>query len=201
MTSTLSKKHDFDTVFDSQEVFRLILDALSCPARVVSIQKYADKLFGAHPLFLTLALTLLDNEVSFCVLGDDLLEDEISSLTLAKKEQLQNADFIFICSAGEKEEAQRLQTAIENAKCGTLADPHKSATIIVCDKSPAASYVTLFGPGIAETLECHISHAVKNALELRDAQNYEYPQGIDLIFVSNAGELFALPRLARMGVK
>ena len=45
MSSTLSKKYSFDSVFDSQKVFRLILEAISNPSRVVNINESADKLF------------------------------------------------------------------------------------------------------------------------------------------------------------
>ena len=131
MISTLSKKHSFDTVFDSQKVFRLLLEAMSNPTRVVNIKEYADKLFGDHPVFLAAAMTLLDNEVSFNTCGNHSLSDEIASLTLAKREQIENADFVFVC------EPNAIKSVIENAKCGTLSDPHKSATVIIgnnCDK-------------------------------------------------------------------
>jgi len=60
MISTLSKKHNFDPVFDSQQVFRLLLEAMSNPTKVVNIKEYADKLYGGNPVFLALAMTLLE---------------------------------------------------------------------------------------------------------------------------------------------
>ncbi len=39
-------------------------------------------------------MTLLDNEVSFAVCGDDTLEDDIISLTLARSTESVDADFI-----------------------------------------------------------------------------------------------------------
>jgi len=157
MTLQLTKKYNFDPVLDSQKVYRLILEAMSHPGRVVDMGEYT---------VLSVARTLLDNEVSFIVLGSPEFADEIASLTLAKQEPLESADYIFICDPGE------MQTAIQSAKCGTLADPHKSATVVIQ------------GSGLE-----------KEATALRDAQNYEYPQGIDLLFISGAGELFAVPRL------
>ena len=189
MISTLSRKHSFDTVFDSQRVFRLVLEAMSNPARVVHIKEYAEKLNGDYPAFLAVAVTLLDNEVSFNTCENHSLSDEIASLTLARKEQIESADFIFVCDAKD------IKNVIENAKCGTLFDPHKSATIIIRDDDGPAHRITLRGPGIDGQKEVRITQTVKDAIALRDAQNYEYPQGIDLLFISGKGELFAIPRL------
>jgi alpha-D-ribose 1-methylphosphonate 5-triphosphate synthase subunit PhnH len=191
MISTLSKKHGFDTVFDGRKVFRLVLEAISNPSRVVNINEYADRLFGDHPAFLALAMTLLDNEVSFNTCENRPLSDEIASLTLAKREKIESADFVFVCDPNE------LKHAAESVKCGTLSDPHKSATVIVRNDGVQGHKLTLFGPGIDGRATLWATQTVKDAIALRDAQNYEYPQGIDLIFVSGAGELIAIPRLTR----
>jgi alpha-D-ribose 1-methylphosphonate 5-triphosphate synthase subunit PhnH len=176
MISTLSKKHSFDSVFDSQRVFRLVLEAMSNPGRTVHI--------GGGP-FLSLALTLLDNEVSFYAWGE--LSDEIVSMTLSKRDDMESADFIFTQDI----------SVIEAAKCGTLADPHKSATVIIQNDGDPIRKLTLSGPGIDGRVEIQASQTVKDAITLRDAQNYEYPQGIDLSFVSADGGMFAVPRLVK----
>jgi len=192
MISTLSRKHDFDTVYDSQKVFRLVLDAMSSPASAVNISQYAGKLYGDYPELLAVAMTLLDNEVSYTTLENHALSDEIASLTLAKWEKTGSADFVFVCDTKD------MKGAIENAKCGTLPDPHKSATVITHDDSQPACEVTLCGPGIDGRVTVRVSQTVKDAIIIRDLQHYEYPQGIDLIFISGAGELVAIPRLTRM---
>jgi alpha-D-ribose 1-methylphosphonate 5-triphosphate synthase subunit PhnH len=192
MISTLSKKHSFDTVYDSQKVFRLILEAMSNPARAVNISRYAGKLCGGQPVFLAVAMTLLDNEVSFNTCGDDSLAEEITLLTLSKTEPIESADYIFACFPG------KIKNLIENAKCGTLADPHKSATLIVRDGGGPVCRIKLSGPGIDGHITAEVTRTVEYAIALRDAQNYEYPQGVDMLFVSNEGRLFAIPRLTRM---
>ena len=196
MISALSKKHSFDTVFDGQKVFRLVLEAMSNPARVVNISEYADKLFGDRPAFLALAVTLLDNEVSFSTCEDHKLSDEIVSLTLAKNVELESADFVFI--GYPCEHPCEIKNTIENVKCGTLSDPHKSATVIIRNEDGLACWMQLYGPGIEDRARVHVTQTVKRAVVLRDAQNYEYPQGIDMLFVSDDGELLAIPRLTRM---
>ena len=221
MTLQLTKKHSFDEVFDSQKVFRLLLEAMSNPMRVVNIREYAEKFYGdcpdsmdgrrrafsgaADPAFLALAMTLLDNEVSFYVCENQSLSDEIASLTLAKRDKTESADYIFV------DNLDCMEYAIENAKQGTLADPHKSATVIIANDGVYASmnrqtdvsqpafssigWLTLSGPGIEGYKTVQVTQAVKDAIALRDAQNYEYPEGIDLIFVSGGGGLLAVPRL------
>ncbi|NLL63305.1 MAG: phosphonate C-P lyase system protein PhnH [Ruminococcaceae bacterium] len=210
MTLQLTKKHSFDTVFDSQKVFRIILEAVSNPARVLNIAKAANKLFGDFPEILSLAMTLLDNETGFYIYGNyknvsvespvdtvletavEQLEKDIASLTLARKVEATAADFIFVCDPSSTKEA------IEQAKCGTLIDPHKSATIVIQNDEELKCNLTLSGPGIDGVIKVFVSQAVKDALFYRDAQNYEYPEGIDLIFISKTGDLFAIPRLIKV---
>ena len=192
MTLPLTKKHSFDEVFDSKKMFRLILEAMSNPSRIVSINEYADKLYGNYPAFLAVAMTLFDNEVSFNTCENHSLSDEIASLTLAKKEPVETADFIFVC------DLNHMEYVINNAKCGALADPHKSATVILYNDGAPACRLRLAGPGINGRPEVQLTQAVKNAIAIREAQHYEYPQGVDLFFISGAGELVAIPRLVKV---
>jgi len=194
MTLQLTRKHSFDLVYDSQKIFRLVLHAISNPASFVSIKEYADKLYGDAPEFMALAMTLLDNEVSFNTCKDHRLSEEITLLTHAGREGAEHADFIFVRNLSD------LKNAIVKAKSGTLADPHKSATFIIRNDGEPVYRLTLSGPGIDGRTAISASQTVKDAIELRDAQNYEYPQGIDLLFISHAGEMFAVPRLTRMEV-
>ena len=195
MISPLSKKHDFNIVFDSQKVFRLVLEAMSNPTRIVSIKESSDKLFGNNAALLAVAMTLLDNEVSFSVCEDQSLTNDIASLTLAKKDVTNTADFVFV------DNPQYMESVIENVKCGTLSDPHKSATVVILNDDTSANQLTLWGPGINGRVDINTSQTVKNAIKLRDAQNYEYPQGIDLLFVTSGGDLLAIPRLTKMEAK
>lgn len=192
--SVLSKKHNFNEVFDSQSIFRKILEAMSNPARVVNIKQYAEKLFGKNPYLLALSMTLLDNEVSFSTYGNCALSDDIITLTLSKSDQISSADFIFVSNLRD------LMDAVRHAKYGTLADPHKSATVIVQNDGDAFCEMTLYGPGIDDKITVCVSEFVRTALEMRDYQYYEYPQGIDFLFVTGSGDLSAIPRTVRWKV-
>lgn len=185
----MKKMHTFDEVYDSQSIFRLILTAMSNPTKTVNIKEFSNKLFGKTPEFLAVAIALLDNEVSFNTCENEELSHEIVLLTLSKIEKLESADYIFVS------DILMLQKAIENSKCGTLRDPHKSATVIVRINNKKDALITLYGAGIDKKAELHTSPAVREALDIRDNQFYEYPQGVDLIFVSDNGDLFAIPRL------
>lgn len=186
---SFTKKHNFHKVFDAQQVFRQILTAVSNPTRVVNIGEAVSKLYGENPELLAIALTLLDNEVSFCACENRRLAEEIASLTLSREEELAKADFLFLTGGAE------LGRAIQDAKCGTLRDPHRSATVVVKDAGERACTLRLRGPGIAGSARLLVTQRAKIALAARDAQHYEYPQGIDFIFVSGGGDLFAVPRL------
>jgi len=165
---------------------------MSNPARVVNMKEYASKLVGGHPAFLAVAMALLDNEVSFHTCGNQSLSDEIMSLALAKSEPIESADYIFVS------DPKGAEYAIKNAKRGTLADPHKSATIIIRNDDPPVCRLTLSGPGIEYRITVQVAQTAKDAIAVRDGQNHEYPEGIDLLFVSSVGELYAIPRLTRM---
>jgi len=183
------KKFSFDEVFDSQKVYRLILTAISNPLRAVNIREFADKLYGDYPELLAVAMSLLDNEVSFFAFNNNELSEEIVSLTLARRDAVEEADYIFVT------DPSKLPYAIENAKCGTLRDPHRSATLIVRNTENRFCRLRLRGAGIKEETEFETTDHIKLALETRDRQFYEYPQGIDFIFVSENGELLSVPRL------
>ena len=194
MTLQLTKKHDFDIVFDSQKVFRHILDVMSNPGKTVNIRAHSDKLSGSYAATIAIAMTLLDNEVSFNTCGNHVLESEITSLTLAGPVSVQAADFIFVS------DMCHIENVIENAKCGILTDPHKSATILIQNDDEPVCRVMLSGPGIDKQAEIMLTQLARYTITKRDEQNYEYPQGIDLLFITGAGDLFAIPRLTRMEV-
>ncbi|MFQ9523785.1 MAG: phosphonate C-P lyase system protein PhnH [Phascolarctobacterium faecium] len=124
----MQKAYEFDFVYDTQAAFRLLLEALSNPGRIVELGPLARKLGGAYAMPLTVAAVLLDNEVSFAVCGSPALAEKITELTLAKTAAVSKADYIFVTENADWQEA------VQAAKCGTLRDPHKSATVICAQR-------------------------------------------------------------------
>lgn len=92
----MKQLHTFDDIFDTQKTFRLLLDAMANPSRVVSIQEGAEKLYGSKPEMLTLAMTLLDKNTGFYTFGHTELDEQILLLTHAEKKTLEEADYVFV---------------------------------------------------------------------------------------------------------
>ena len=93
------------------------------------------------------------------------------------------------------ENERELEQAFSEAKIGTLVDPHKSATLIIRVQNEKNNEITICGAGIDKHLTIRVSDMVVKAMRLRDMQNYEYPQGIDMMFVTEDMQLFCIPRL------
>lgn len=185
----MKKLHEFDEIFDGQAVFRALLTAMSNPGHRVSIREQANKINGEYDYFLALAITLLDNEVTFSTCGNGKLSEIIPLLSLSNEVDMENADFIFL------ETKNQLSAVFAKAKYGTLADPQKSATLIINTELVGGNEMELYGAGIDGTIKLKLSDTISEAIQIRDEQMYEYPQGIDMVFVSSDGEILCVPRL------
>ena len=106
----MKQLHTFDDIFDTQKTFRLLLDAMANPSRVVSIQEGAEKLYGSKREMLTLAMTLLDKNTGFYTFGHTELDEQILLLTHAEKKTLEEADYVFVT------EEEHLPEAFAKAK-------------------------------------------------------------------------------------
>lgn len=190
MENKIKKKHEFDEVFDGQGVFRTILEAMSNPGRVCSIEEQAEKMYGEQKACLAIAMSLLDNETTFYTEDEQLAED-ISLLTLAKKVEKEHADFAFLM--GETQ----VDACIPQVKIGTLEDPHKSCTCIVLTEETPECTITIQGPGVKDQMKISVSNLIKHTLDQREAQNYEYPEGVDMFFVTKQGRILCIPRLVK----
>lgn len=187
----MKQLHTFDEVFDSQKTFRAILNAMANPGRRESAAEAAGKLYGGNPAMLAVAMTLLDNSVRFCCLGDSSLAEQIHLLTHAPAAEAGEADYLFVTDPAQ------IPEAVAAAKCGTLENPHLSATLVIADNGEGEAEAVLYGPGIAGRMRCPLSETAAGALRLRDARHDEYPEGIDLIFLSPDGSFFSIPRLVK----
>ena len=185
----MKQLHEFDEVFDAQKTFRIILEAMANPFRLLSVAKAGEKMFGAYPHMLAVAMTLLDNETTYYVCDEGELSEQIKLLTHARPVEACEADYIFVTKP------EQLMQVIEAAKMGTLEDPHKSATLVIENDGDRSKQAEFYGPGIQDMAQVMLTEAMEQAVSLRDAQEYEYPQGIDFIFLSREGTLCCIPRL------
>ncbi len=190
----MKRIHSFDLIYDSQQLYRVILEACANPGRALPVRKFAEKMYGSQPAMLAVAVTLLDNEVSFCTGGDEELSSQIIALTLAHEAGPEDADFIFVT------EQSKLPELMRRAKSGTLTDPHKSATLIIDTSGSEQTDIKISGPGIRDLMTLTTAATARQALTLRKDQYHEYPQGIDLMFISENQELMMLPRLVTQEV-
>ena len=109
----MNSLHQFDEVFDTQAVFRKVLEAMSNPTRTVSVAEQMEKLFGNHRAFLALGMTLLDNEVTFSACGDADFRNDFQLVTLSQEKAVSEADYLFVT------DAKNLPEVLAQAKCGT----------------------------------------------------------------------------------
>jgi phosphonate C-P lyase system protein PhnH len=183
-------KHDFDMVMGAQAVFRLLLDSLSNPGRPADIARYAGQ-FASQGQWLAPAVTLLDNETGFYWNGAPETADEICFLTGSSAASIERADFVFLPEPADPNEV------LGNVKPGTHEDPHDSAMIIVAAGGTPEIQAALSGPGVPPGgRSAPFSRDERAWIEARDGQGYEYPLGVELIFLRGGGEILSVTRKA-----
>lgn len=183
----MQTKHKFDMTMDAQKVFRIVLEALSNPGRVKKIEEYTYK-FADNGEWLALAVTLLDGEVSYYSNLHSDIKNEIHFLTGCHEEAIEKADFILI-------ENMKPEEVLAKAKEGTHIDPHDSAFIIIKSMEEPVEKVYLNGPGVPpEGRTLFVSKEEKEWLETKESMNYEYPCGVELLFLRASGEIVAVTR-------
>ncbi|MDR2177755.1 MAG: phosphonate C-P lyase system protein PhnH [Treponema sp.] len=206
MTETLKHKHTFDTVHGAQEVFRILLEALANPGRILNLRPLEEQ-FAAQGRWLAPALTLLDAETGFFWDGDRQTGEEMRFLSGAPQVPLEKADFVFLPSLDEgPSESAAVEAAriLSTVKQGTYMYPHDSALLFIAAGEryagkdagePVNGPVSLRGPGIPpEGRRIDLLPAEAAWHRARDEQGFEYPRGVELIFLRKDGSLLALTR-------
>jgi len=196
------KESKFDTVFDSQKIFRSLLYAFAHPGRVVKISD----LKIAPPLNISRAsagilFTLLDLEVGFSVSASNKKQKEKTEEyfiinTGARLKNLESADFIL--ALGELPQLERI-------KKGSLVCPDQGATIIYIIEEINESLLgvnsislTLSGPGINGKRVLSLKGLKKQEVMKIIEVNKDFPLGIDFVFVGRKGKFFAIPRSTKI---
>ncbi|MDI3477716.1 MAG: alpha-D-ribose 1-methylphosphonate 5-triphosphate synthase subunit PhnH [Thermoanaerobacterium sp.] len=190
----------FDYVHDIQRAYRKLIDSISKPGTISSLDEESRKLdlaVSCNKSILVLMLMLLDTEVTFHIAGQEAenISRYISQLTYSRVAPLEEADFIYILEdVGSKE----LESAIKRCKIGDLVNPHLSATLIIeVEEISNHKDLVLRGPGIKEEKYISISTEARWAA-LRAEKNIEYPLGIEMYFVDKEHKLLALPRTTKI---
>ena len=183
----------FDKVFDTQCIYRLTLDSMARPGKLNSLpilQVNPPSALSRSAAAVT--LTLLDSETGFCMLpSEQTMIDYLVLNTGAVPSPLTVAEFIVVLG-GEK------WPELSNVCCGTLISPEKGATLIIMVDRLATDgngiKLTLQGPGIKGEAVLCISGLNQETLEAIANLNQEYPLGVDVIYVDDAGNIACIPR-------
>lgn len=190
-----------DHVHDLQMVYRKILDSMSRPGQVTSLQALAnvnDYNVPCYDATLLTIMTFLDAEVTFHVLLDNEQNviQKISEYTLAIHTSLDKADFVIVLQ-GTPESV--ISHAMTQSKQGSLMDPHTSATWIIetaFDKQEV-SQLMLAGPGVKNQTKLYTA-LTTDIWQVRNACVSEYPLGIDLIFTDDNLQVVCVPRTTKI---
>jgi len=185
-----------------QRAFRVMLSAISRPGTVGSLPDVTEANGPAGSL-LVLLETLLDHEVSYCLVDADP-ETSLAGLiyegTKSPQACLEEADFIVAPRGGTGRKILR-------AKRGRMEYPDLSATVVyaveeIIADGKASAFCKLEGPGIAgEQLLPMMEGFDYEELDALRTVNEEFPLGVDAFFVDRQGRLVALPRSTRITVK
>lgn len=189
----MRRAHAFHDTYDTQRVFRALLAAFANPGRVQTIAEPAAGLNTPCRAYLALACTLLDSTTSYCVLGDEDLSTLIHQFTFAKPAPLEDSGFVFV---GEQCRAEEMAALLALVPRGTPEEPHLGATVFLRLETMEGA-LDLAGPGIETIATAPLPGYAESWLAAREAAALEYPCGVDFVFLTDAGELVAVPRLVK----
>lgn len=193
----------FDPVFDSQAVFRALLDAMARPGTVgrTPVRDPRCPVAGCQPLAAAL-LTLLDHEVAFAVApatGDGAAElaAYLAAATGSRRVPPGEADFVVALGAPPP-------GLLLGLRRGTPAFPDEGATLLLLapdlDAPEGGLPVALAGPGVRPGATARLAGLTAADLADLAAANAEPPRGLDLILIDRGGRLLCLPRSTRLTV-
>jgi alpha-D-ribose 1-methylphosphonate 5-triphosphate synthase subunit PhnH len=170
--------------------FRVILQGMSHPGKVFTLPV----LPGEGSAAVELLGCLIDNEVSFAVIGDRDMETVLARHTDSRPVSSDDADYIIVRNG-------TTQGRLANFKRGSLEYPDTGATVLyLVEALSEAAGVVLSGPGINGTASLRISGLDPGELQLLGEVNSEFPLGVDTIFLDQSGNIACIPRSSRIGV-
>jgi alpha-D-ribose 1-methylphosphonate 5-triphosphate synthase subunit PhnH len=201
----------YDPVFDAQEHYRLLLDAMARPGTInVLPRRPLTPPAGLPTAAALVGFALLNSDITFYAEGKDAatLTRYLAVNTSARGVPKGDADFIFACGASPA-------TLITGIKTGTLAYPEEGATLVAAvdamagevlglgplEGHPAgipALALTLKGPGVAGSKTFFVAGLSVALLEALLACNAEFPLGIDLVLADPADRIACIPRSSKV---
>jgi alpha-D-ribose 1-methylphosphonate 5-triphosphate synthase subunit PhnH len=187
-----------DPVMSSQRIFRMLLDAMSSPGKVINSEV---PLEAPTPLLATSAgicLTVLDRETPLWL--------------DAKADQPQVREYLrFHCGCRLADRAKNAQFALiadaqsvpplEQFELGTDEEAERSATLIIqVEALSSEGELKLTGPGIEAARRLHIAPLFPSFLQQVVLNQSLFPRGLDFVFASSS-QVVAIPRSTKIEVQ
>lgn len=181
--------------FESNHIFRLALEVLSRPGKVMPVDVAIPAPAGLNKTTTAFILALADMETSIWICPD------------IKTDQLAR-HIGFHTGATVTADPSKAQFAITSVKSdlsvidklhsGTSEMPHQSATLIVMlDSFEGSRPLTLTGPGVKGSIDLSPDPLPDELLSRIKSNARLFPCGIDFIFATDT-EMAGLPRTTRM---
>jgi alpha-D-ribose 1-methylphosphonate 5-triphosphate synthase subunit PhnH len=185
-----------DPVHSAQAAFRAVLDAMSRPGTVQSIDANVASPQPLSPAMAAVALTLCDQDTSVWLDAALRASQDIAAWLRFHcgtriVDDASAASFAFAA-------ASRALPAFENFNLGNADYPDRSTTLVLrVDSFTTGQALMLEGPGI-KSRQAFRADPLPDDFAVRLRQNRElFPRGVDLILAS-ATEIAALPRSVRL---
>ena len=187
-----------DPVFGAQRLFRVVLDAMSHPGRIVEIGGLPDAPAPLTPTAAAVCLTLADFDTPLWI-------DDRSAGAEAARRHLR---FHCGCPLPETHETAAFAVVTDPENLPPLASfalgsdeyPDRSATIVLqVDRLADQAGVMLSGPGIEDNAAFDAGPLLPGFWDQVKANRALFPRGVDLIFAA-ADRIAALPRSSRVEV-
>jgi alpha-D-ribose 1-methylphosphonate 5-triphosphate synthase subunit PhnH len=180
-----------DPTLDAQASFRILLDAMAHPGRIVRLPACpAQPPPGLGPAAAALILTLTDSDSTVWLdagaAAVNWAQFHAGCRIVSKPEQ---AAFLFATTHPPQ------QSSLAQ---GSAEEPHHSATLVVevASLGVGGGWV-LSGPGIETMVQLHVVGAPSDFLAQRAANLASFPCGVDTILTCGS-DLVALPRTTQV---
>lgn len=214
----LFRDSHFSTIYDSQKIFRVLLDSLARPGKINRLPQISLAApGGVNPYVLAIFRTFLDQQVSLAVLADQdslrkAVEDYLVLNTGCFTADITLADFI-CCLNGDS------HGAVLRLKRGSSECPEASATILYQVESMSGTGreigrlgdlenrahgesrivgLRLSGPGILDERELWLQGFGLEEVENLIATRAAFPLGVDALIVDRPGKIVGLPRTTKI---
>ena len=182
-------------IHQNHSTFRVVLQAMSHPGTSCQLP-VQESVTGAYAPLIQMLSCLMDNEVSFTIVGENSgsLATELSLSTGSAQADISQSDFVIATKGTTLGQLPLI-------KRGTLEYPDEGATLVylVDEVAEGAGTAELSGPGVNGTLRpLFTGLAPSELMGLREI-NAEYPLGVDAMFLDSNGRIVCVPRSTRIG--